>query len=234
MRLSLLSSCLAFVTFTTTAAAVVACSGTGSSIDPSLVSTGPAPSSSADGGGDPANTQDGATTSDAASSADTGPVTPGAKAIDPIELGRSWTYDVAIIGTYPLCKAGSHVGQVLGQKVVAGKPAFQVQSFCPGAGTSSYAVTGDHVEIYYANTWVLSLDAPVAEGHTWTDGVNSYAWEKLGQVTVPDGTYDDCWNVRPSVGTSYTTFCRGVGPVRWHFVDGSGNGYDATLTAHAM
>lgn len=228
MRLSLLSSCLAFVTFTTTAAAVVACSGTGTSIN----ATGPA--SSADGG-DPANPLDGAIASDAPSAGDTGgPVTPGVKPIDPIDLGWSWTYDVTITGTYPLCKAGSHVGQVLGQKVVAGKSAFQVQSFCPGAGTSSYAVTGDRVEIYYANTWVLSLDAPVAQGHMWTDGVNSYAWEKVGQVTVPDGTYDDCWNARPSVGTSYTTFCRGVGPVRWHFVDGSGNGYDATLTAHTM
>ncbi len=228
MRLSLLSSSLAVV--------VVACSGTGSSIDPALVGPGPAPnSSSSPDGGDPANASDGAAGSDAHGAADTStPTMPGVLPIDPIDVGRSWTYDVAIIGTYPLCKAGSHVGQVLGQKVVSGKPAFQVQSFCPGVGTSSYAVTGDRVEIYYANTWVLSLDAPVAEGHTWTDGVNAYAWEKVGQVTVPDGTYDDCWNARPSVGASYTTFCRGVGPVRWHFVDGSGNGYDATLTAHAM
>jgi hypothetical protein len=32
-------------------------------------------------------------------------------------------------------------------------------------------------------------------------------------------------------GDAYATFCRGIGPVRWHFVEQSGNGYDATLTA---
>lgn len=153
--------------------------------------------------------------------------------IDPIELGRTWTYDVSIIGVYPMCKAGSSTGRVLGKKVVAGKQAFQVQSFCPGAGTSSYAVDGDKVELYLDNAWILALDAPVAEGHTWTDGVETYAWEKVGELTVPAGTYDDCWTVRPQSGSSYSTFCRGVGPVLWHYVDFLGNGYDATLTATA-
>jgi hypothetical protein len=224
----MLSLCLGLLTFAA-AGLAPACSGTGVSINGDPVADGAAPASEGGGAANPEG--DGA--ADATSASDTSkPDAAGDNRIDPIELGRSWTYDVTIIGTYPLCKPGSHVGQVLGQKVVGGKPAFQVQSFCPGAGTSSYAVTGDKVELYYANTWILSLDAPVAEGHTWTDGVNTYLWEKVGQVTVPDGTFDDCWKAKPQVGSSYTTFCRGVGPVRWHFVDGSGNGYDATLTAH--
>jgi hypothetical protein len=229
--LSTLSLVLAALTVTATAS-LFACSGGGAAIGSNDVD---AATPESDGGGmQPGPGVDGGSGStDAASSADANtPDAAGDTRIDPIDLGRSWTYDVTIIGTYPICKSGSHVGQVLGSKVVDGKPSFQVQSFCPGAGTSSYAVDGDKVEIYYANTWVLSLDAPVAEGHTWTDGVNSYAWEKVGQMTVPDGTFDDCWKVKPSAGTSYTTFCRGIGPVSWHFVGADGNGYDAQLTAH--
>lgn len=221
MRIKALSLSLVF--------SLVACSGGGASIegDPD---GGPTPTS--DGG---SSTPPGDAGADATSAADGAPGDAGVdNRIDPIELGRSWTYDVTIIGTYPLCKSGSHTGQVLGQKVVAGKQAFQVQSFCPGAGTSSYAVTGDRVEVYYANTWILSLDAPVAEGHTWTDGLNTYAWKKVGEVTVVAGTFEDCWNAKPQIGESYTTFCRGVGPVRWHFVDGTGNGYDAALTAYTQ
>jgi hypothetical protein len=152
--------------------------------------------------------------------------------INPIALGRSWTYDVTILGTYPICKPGSNTGQVLGQKVVDGKEAFQIQSFCPGAGVSSYAVDGDRVELYYANTWVLLHDSPVQDGHTWTDGFNSYAWEEVGELTVPAGTFSECWKAKHQGGASFTTFCRGIGPVRWHFVDQGGNGYDATLTAY--
>ena len=36
---------------------------------------------------------------------------------------------------------------------------------------------------------------------------------------------------RPSLYTSYTVFCRGVGPVEWHYEDGFGNGYEAVLKA---
>jgi hypothetical protein len=210
--------------------AVAACSGGAAAI-------GDPPAADDGGPSTPPAAEDAATSADAAPALDAARP-PDAAApdlrIDPITLGRTWTYDVAILGTYPLCKAGSSTGRVLGQKTVAGKNAFQVQSFCPGAGTSSYAVDGDKVEIYYGSSWILSLDAPVQEGHTWTDGLYTYAWEKVGAVTVPAGTFDDCWKAKPQLGTSYTTFCRGVGPVRWHFVDGSGNGYDATLTATTL
>jgi hypothetical protein len=215
--------------FVVTAASIVslatlACGGTDSSIASNITPAGDAgperttsPTESPDGSVDPTPQ-------------------PGPEAgvpddrIDPIALGRSWTYDVTIIGTYPICRAGSSTGQVLGTKQVSGKQAFQVQSFCPGAGTTSYAVDGDRVELFYANTWILALDAPVEEGHTWTNGADDFVWEKAPKVTGKAGTFDDCWTARQENSESYTVFCRGVGPVKWHFVD-KGNGYDAVLTA---
>jgi hypothetical protein len=53
-------------------------------------------------------------------------------------------------------------------------------------------------------------------------------------VTVPAGTFARCWRAQDTAGESYTTLCRGVGPVKWHVVDGSGNGYDAALTAKSF
>jgi hypothetical protein len=151
--------------------------------------------------------------------------------IDPIELGYEWTYEVEVLGTYPLCKQGTHSGFVLGEKEVGGKQAFQVQSLCPGAGVSSYYVDGDRVEVYYGGNWLLALDTPVEEGHTWSNGASTFTWHDAGTVTVPAGSFDDCWTAKENVANeSYTTFCRGIGPVHWH-VESGGNGFDAKLSA---
>ena len=52
-------------------------------------------------------------------------------------------------------------------------------------------------------------------------------------MTVPAGTYSDCFEADVQDEPAYyaVTFCRGVGPVKWHYRDASQNGYDATLTA---
>ena len=151
--------------------------------------------------------------------------------IDPIEVGHAWTYSVKVFGFYPLCEPGIHTGDTISSEMVAGKMAFNVQSLCPAAGVSAYTVDGDRVEVFYGGEWVLALDAPVVEGHRWSNGTETFVWEKEGAVTVPAGTFNECWTAR-ELGTpdSYTTFCRGVGPVIWHTIK-DGNGYDAQLTA---
>ncbi len=151
--------------------------------------------------------------------------------IDPIEVGHAWTYDVQVFGTYPLCEVGSFTGTAVGEKELDGKQSIQVQSLCPHAGVISYAVDGDRVEVYYAGEWVLALDAPVEDGHTWSNGTEQFMWERVGRMETKAGTFDHCFRARElNTPDSYTTFCRGVGPVVWHTVK-SGNGYDAELTS---
>ena len=155
--------------------------------------------------------------------------------IDPIEVGRTWTYDVQELGTYPLCPSGTHSGSALGTSMVGGKEAIEVQSACAKVGSAYYAVTGDLVQLYAQGTWVIALDTPVQEGHSWSDGATTFTWHSVGSVTVPAGTFDACWSATQNVAYSaYAIFCRGVGPVRWYTKDASGNGYDAQLTATSL
>ena len=153
------------------------------------------------------------------------------EAIDPIAVGNAWTYDVEELGTFPLCPSGSHTAETLAEVELDGKTAYEVTSLCANAASSFYAVDGDVVQVNYQGTWVLALDAPVEEGHTWSNGVSTFTWHDEGTVTVAAGTFDDCWRATQNVSyEAYTIFCRGVGPVHWRSVDLTGNGFDAELT----
>jgi hypothetical protein len=155
--------------------------------------------------------------------------------IDPISLGHAWTYDVTELGSFPLCPSGTRTGKVLSEGMVDGKDAFQTTSLCAGFQASYYAVDGDVVQVDYQGTWLLALDAPVQEGHTWSNGSSTFTWHKEPTVTVPAGTFDQCWRATQNVDyDAYTIFCRGVGPVHWHSADLNGDGFDAILTAKSF
>lgn len=152
--------------------------------------------------------------------------------IDPIEVGHAWTYNVTVLGFYPACTNGVFVSNALSSAPLDGKTAIDVQSFCQNAGVVKYSVDGDRVYSRIAGAWRISLDSPVTEGHTWTDGFLNYKWESKGTVTTAAGTFKDCWSATTVASySSYILLCRGVGPVKWLYNDGFGNGYEATLTA---
>jgi hypothetical protein len=73
----------------------------------------------------------------------------------------------------------------------------------------------------------------------WTLTSSGYTrtWHSAGTVSVPAGSFDDCWRV-DQVGTnndnSTFTYCRGVGLVAEHTDDGSGNGADVVLTSKSF
>ncbi len=152
--------------------------------------------------------------------------------LDPIEVGRAWTYNVKVLGFYPSCENGVHTATALSTSQKAGKTAHTVQSLCKNAGTYDYSVDNDRVYFHYLGAWRLSTDEPVQAGHKWSDDFYDYVWQDAGKVTVAAGTFDDCWKAkRDAAYESSITFCRGVGPVIWHYEDGLGNGYEAVLVS---
>ncbi len=201
--------------------AAAAPSGTTTSTAPAAPPPPPGADPTADAG--TSTGSDGGATSDAGT-ADT--------RIDPIEVGHSWTYNVQVLGFYPICSNGVFTATALASEMLQGKTAITVQSLCENAGTYKYSVDGDRVNSYIEGGWHLSIDAPVVAGHTWTDGYRDYRWDDIGTMKTPAGTFSDCWSATTVASfTSYIVLCRGVGPVKWHYEDGLGNGYEAILTA---
>jgi hypothetical protein len=161
----------------------------------------------------------------------------GSLPIDPIATGNSWTYDVTVAGTYPDCNNGSGKSAVTQHSTLDGKDAYLITSFCPGTASVWYSTDGDIVYAYGGSSWLLALDSPVQDGHTWTNTIETFVWRDVGSTTVDAGTFANCFEADVQDAATYyaVTFCRGIGPVKWHYRDSGGvNGYDAKLTAKTI
>src|SRR4029077_714132 len=91
------------------------------------------------------------------------------------------------------------------------------------------------VDFYYNGSWGTLIDPMLVEGHSWTYFNTSYAWHRETSVTVPAGTFTDCWTARQQVTyTAYLTYCRGAGLVRSYSQDLAGNGWDAQLASKSF
>ena len=209
---------------------LVACGGISESLDAPALDAGDADDGAivdtlSDGG--KTTDRDGGTKQNG-SAIDAGP---SAAVIDPLATGEAWTYDVSVTGDFPECASGTFVSSVSQTESLDGKNAFLIGSFCPSLGSYWYANDGDRTYEYLNGQWVVGLDSPVSAGHGWSVNSQSFTWYAANSITVPAGTFSDCWEAREnSDSETYSIFlCRGVGPVHWAYRDALGDGYDAVL-----
>jgi len=60
-------------------------------------------------------------------------------------------------------------------------------------------------------------------------------WHRETSVTVPAGTFTDCWTANQQVSyAAYLTYCRGAGLVRSYSKDLAGDGWDAQLSSKSF
>jgi hypothetical protein len=152
----------------------------------------------------------------------------------PLEVGRTWTYEV--VSTYASCPGGMREQRVTSSGTTDGRATFEVKGFCGLTGNTH--VDGDRVEEYYdwgPVGWMRSLDAPVADGHTWQT-TNGSATFGMTYASVGDtGGYADCWKVTQEVSyTSYWIYCRSVGLVRYEMIDLGGGTIRAELRSKSF
>jgi len=157
----------------------------------------------------------------------------GSNRLFPLAVGYTWTYDVQNVGAGSACSAGTWQQAVTGTRSVDGRSAFDLTSFCSGAGQSEVSTvgTGDEVDIDFQNKWLKLIDGTLAEGETWSYFNTTYTWHLASTVSVPYGTFTDCWTATQNVNyVAYQTYCPGVGMVQSYSSDLSYNGWDAKLT----
>jgi hypothetical protein len=181
-----------------------------------------------DAGADGAAAHDGATGDDVTGTDGTSIDAPAADApapdsavaddrIDPLEIGRRWSYKlIPNDGGGTACDATA--GAIVGPGApIDGSATLRYQPLCTPF-LVDVIVDGDRVTAYSFdgrfNGPQVIVDSPVEEGHTWTGGAQ-FVWHDAGTLVVPAGTFSDCW-AREIVGSpaTRTIYCRGVGLTR--------------------
>jgi hypothetical protein len=135
----------------------------------------------------------------------------------PAVVGHSWTFTVA--SNFSQC-AGERTGSVLGTQNVNGRNAFIISSYCAGQSNAAVAVSDKSADVDVQGRYIPQLAEPVAEGAQFQGLSGTTTWHKMGAVTVPAGTFQNCW--RTTSGATYVDYCPGAGTVHIHEDHGYG------------
>ena len=139
----------------------------------------------------------------------------------PHTVGNWWIYRYEYEDEYVSgCAPGEWTARLADMSVVDGKETYQYTNPCVFdeiQRTYSLQFDGDQVILVDFEDPYFMLDEPVEDGAVWETALDgnpySYTWESVGSVTVPAGTFDDCWKRVDMNTQQYLTYCRGIGRV---------------------
>lgn len=132
----------------------------------------------------------------------------------PLEVGATWTFEV----TEPVGQTCTpNYESIERTEAIGGRDAFVVGHACT-SGTEYYlSVQDGELQQWIGDAWVTILPAPIEQGREWSVTPElSFRWIFVGPITVPAGTYGNCWGreALPPSAPSHTIYCPDVGPVR--------------------
>lgn len=144
----------------------------------------------------------------------------------PLKVGNEWTYEVTNGGTF--CGSGEVVSKVRESFDKGGVTHFKVDPICKYYGPGAQIIWEENDKIYtYIATSAVSniLSLPPEQDKTWSiNSAVSATWHKVESITVPAGTFTNCWEVRQNKWGA-AIYCPNIGAVR-----GNGdNGYKYEL-----
>lgn len=191
-------------------------------------------SSSSSGGATPpadagakAPAEGGVTKGDGGPPADAGDPTSIAS-LFPAIVGHSWTFQIT--SDFSECR-GTRTGQVLSAQKVDGRDAVWISSYCDGVSPSAVSVGTQSADVDVQGEYIPQLAEPVAEGAKFKSISGTTTWHAEGAVTVPAGTFQNCW--RAATGATFVIYCPGAGTVHIH--EDNGNGViDAVLQSKSF
>lgn len=141
----------------------------------------------------------------------------------PIAVGNSWTYRYtqSEAADEDTCAEGIWTASITGKTEIDGVDTYTFVSSCAQNGDQrEYLLQfeGDQVAMIDFDDPYYLINENVADGVQWETRLDvsylTYEWHYVGTVTVPAGTFDNCWErIRDSLSIDNHTYCRGVGRV---------------------
>lgn len=140
----------------------------------------------------------------------------------PLAVGNIWTYSILEQPMPDFCDPEHLTEEVYALDTVGGREGFVTSAVCfaPSDQDSRLAAVDGEIQQWIGDMWHVTLAAPLKDGHRWILDVgeppSEFSWQSTGTVTVPAGTFENCWSRVPvpvEAGV-VVTYCLGVGPVR--------------------
>jgi hypothetical protein len=143
------------------------------------------------------------------------PATISAASLYPLAIGNRWSYAITELTSEGCTSDIVPELIVMGTEEVDGRETFVLMGPCRWDGEARVAAVDDELQQFFG-TWETALAMPVETGHQWlVRGTYLFEWRNAGLVTVPAGTFDDCWDRIGLDEPEWSrTYCVGVGPVR--------------------
>lgn len=136
--------------------------------------------------------------------------------LKPLAVGNTWTYDVVDSAAVPACELGVHETRIDATMEILGRTAYVERFFCsPAGGPTFLSVSDGQIDQVAGDEWRPQLAAPVEDGAAWQFAPNvTLRYRRAGTITVPAGTFDDCWERIRDGAAQVVTYCKDVGLVR--------------------
>ena len=163
---------------------------------------------------------------------------PSVERLFPLAVGNVWNYMTTILpnstGTSP-CLAGMHATTITGRAMFDGQNAFTATHVCAPTTTRYYVENASGLEVNVGMAWSVVLPRPIADGSVFTAASSQEVLGRIADVTVPAGTFSDCWQTAYLTATGpITTYCAGVGLVSLEYDAPNGGGYKLELVSYSL
>jgi hypothetical protein len=163
---------------------------------------------------------------------------PSVEQLFPLAVGNVWNYRVTILpgstGTSP-CPAGMHATTITGQAMFMGQNAFTATHACAPSATRYYVENAMGLEVSLGTAWSVVLPRPISDGAVFMSASSSEVIAHVADVTVPAGTFSNCWATEYVSATGpITTYCAGVGLVSLEYDAPNGGGYALELVSYML
>ncbi|HXK17995.1 MAG TPA: hypothetical protein VNG33_09340 [Polyangiaceae bacterium] len=129
----------------------------------------------------------------------------------PLAVGNKWTFSGP-----PLkgCASGQFEESFTAYELHGGRMAYESVDTCQPNAPVWLSEQDGAIAQFSGTDWAVSLAPPVEEGAEWDSGGVRFGWHAVPTVTVPAGTFDNCWK-RALVlypDSFARTYCPGIGP----------------------
>ncbi|MBN2804268.1 MAG: hypothetical protein JXR91_14325 [Deltaproteobacteria bacterium] len=153
--------------------------------------------------------------------------------IFPHKVGNWWLFKYENIDAAGgSCEPGDWKAEILSMKLVDNIETYSYLNPCIVQGIqSTILLQFEGNKTYYANEGYYYIDTPIEQDYEWpSPKEGNFRWDAVDTITVPAGTFNNCWDKVYEPTDNHLIFCPNVGRVKGY----TGTAYKSELVDYHL